>query len=1444
MKKRFLSLLCVLALCLGLLPVTAEAAEGAPSSLYVGNQQVISGSDITYWTTDESTGGLTKYEGNNDNWNVKYDQSTATLTLKNANISGSFHQYDNPHTAGIYAQGKSNQPVALTIELIGTNTITGTYGIFLNAEINASSYGTDASLTITSENNGSLQVSGSNHGIYVKSGSGDASLNIKNVAVTSSTNGNYAAGVYVMSSNYATNSPNISLSVDGGSLTASGTGNSDGILFYVGQSQATGATTSLTITNHAIVDARNGGISASRISETLPTPTPTGNNSSGIVFDGTKGTVYGEVELQNDLEIKSGETLTIPDGSTLDTSGKLTNNGTILVETGGTVSGNLSGGTAVTTPSITAQPTGQTVTEGTQAAFSVSATAGSETPTYQWQQSTDSGSNWTDISDATANSYTINSTTTSMSGYQYRCVVKSASGVGVISNAATLTVTEKTEPTTYTISTAEQLYAFANAVNEGNTTANAVLTADITLTGENWTPIGKENACMYEGTFDGQGHTISGLHCSVSSGDVAGLFGVIGSSGVVKNVGIADSSVVATTGQDAYAGGVCGWNTGTIQNCYNTGEVSGTGTSSYGHVYAGGVCGWNTGTIENCYNTGDVSGTGTSSYGYVYAGGVCGWNTGTIENCYNTGEVSGTGTSSYGYVYAGGVCGWNEGTIENCWNSSSVSATANLAYAGGVCGWNQGGTIRNCWNSGSVNASSSNNDLYSGAYAGGVCGWNQWGTIRNCWNSGSVSANSSSSTAYAGGVCGRNQGGTIRNCWNSGSVNASSSNNDLYSGAYAGGVCGWNEGTVENCWNSGSVSANSSSSTAYAGGVCGDSTGSIENCYWLDTACSTGVGAGRPTTDPDVESKTTDEFASGEVAWLLNEPQTEKPWGQGSNGMPVLKGNLPDGATSYVPVRITIVMQDNSEQYRYTTEGSTVAEYPTGYAFFFKDGDTKTWISKGTQTYDSDTTIYAETMPLEKIQAKAPTCTEDGNSAYWYSAAFDKYFKDENGVNEITAESTVIPAKGHGESEVKGAKEATCTEEGYTGDKVCKVCGEILERGTVIEKLGHVWGEPEWNWSEDGTSCTVTFTCKNNPEHKETPEADVTSEVKTPATCTETGVTTYTATVEFNGNTYTDTKEVADIPATGHSYGKPEWNWSEDGKTCTVTFTCEKDENHKESPKVDVTSAVKKPATCTEAGVTTYTATVEFNGKTYTDTKDLADIPATGHSYGEPVWNWSEDGKTCTVTFTCEKDETHKETPKVIVTSAEKTPGTCTEAGVTTYTATVEFNGKTYTDTKEVADIPATGHSYDNGKCTVCGAIASDFKVIITAGANGSWQKGTKDGLTFTSNAAYKHFQKVQVDGKDLDASNYTVKEGSTIVTLKAEYLETLSVGKHTLAIVSETGTATTEFTVKAAAVTDDTQSPQTGDDSNIALWIAVLLAAGTALTGTAVYSRKRKYSK
>lgn len=297
----------------------APLAADAPNSLYVGNQQVISSSDITYWTTDKSTGGLTKYEGNNDNWNVKYDPSTATLTLSGATIKGGSDVVSIPYGSGIYAQGSSNQPVTLTIELIGENTITGTFGIYVNATP-PTTPGTDASLVIKkSGDNGSLTVTGTgNSGLHIISGTGDASLTIENASVVANATSSYGdSGVCVQSGASSKDSPKLSLAVNGGSLTASGTGSRDGILFYVGSSQATGATTSLTVSENAIVDARNGGISALKILETLPTPTPTGENSSGIVFDGSTGTVYGTVALQNELTIGEGESLTLDDGASL-----------------------------------------------------------------------------------------------------------------------------------------------------------------------------------------------------------------------------------------------------------------------------------------------------------------------------------------------------------------------------------------------------------------------------------------------------------------------------------------------------------------------------------------------------------------------------------------------------------------------------------------------------------------------------------------------------------------------------------------------------------------------------------------------------------------------------------------------------------------------------------------------------------------------------------------------------------------------------------------------------------------------------------------------------------------------------------------------------------------------------------------------------------------------
>ena len=140
----------------------------------------------------------------------------------------------------------------------------------------------------------------------------------------------------------------------------------------------------------------------------------------------------------------------------------------------------------------------------------------------------------------------------------------------------------------------------------------------------------------------------------------------------------------------------------------------------------------------------------------------------------------------------------------------------------------------------------------------------------------------------------------------------------------------------------------------------------------------------------------------------------------------------------------------------------------------------------------------------------------------------------------------------------------------------------------------------------------------------------------------------------------------------------------------------------------------------------------------------------------------------------------------------------------------------------------------------------------IIKGKGQSITAGEKKVLSFTSNAAFSDFVRVELDGKTLDEKNYTAKEGSTVVTLKADYVATLSAGKHTIGVVSENGTASTTFTVNAKSVVDndtnspqtgdnDTKSPQPGDNSHMALWFALLFVSGAGVIGTTVYGKKKR---
>ncbi len=135
--------------------------------------------------------------------------------------------------------------------------------------------------------------------------------------------------------------------------------------------------------------------------------------------------------------------------------------------------------------------------------------------------------------------------------------------------------------------------------------------------------------------------------------------------------------------------------------------------------------------------------------------------------------------------------------------------------------------------------------------------------------------------------------------------------------------------------------------------------------------------------------------------------------------------------------------------------------------------------------------------------------------------------------------------------------------------------------------------------------------------------------------------------------------------------------------------------------------------------------------------------------------------------------------------------------------------------------------------------------IKIIKGNDGTWTQNSKDGLSFTSNAEFDDFLKVMVDGKDLDPSNYTVAEGSTVVTLKADYLATLSVGKHTIAIVSKSGTAGTTFTINAAESGGDVEeSSKTGGSNNLFGCIVLLFVTSAGALGAVAYSKKKRTVK
>ncbi len=215
-------------------------------------------------------------------------------------------------------------------------------------------------------------------------------------------------------------------------------------------------------------------------------------------------------------------------------------------------------------------------------------------------------------------------------------------------------------------------------LNEGVLDENGELNDD----GSNfkqWTPIGNDFSFQFKGSFDGNGHTVSGIYINNENVDDQGLFGYVDNKGEITNVRVEDSYIDVNYS----AGGIVGQNYGTVSNCSNSGTVIGIGTT------VGGIVGENGGTVSNCSNSGTMIGTGV----HVYVGGIVGYNNnGTVSNCSNSGAVTGT---AY-YVYVGGIAGNGSGMVTNCSNSAEVSGTGNAAvFVGGIVGIN--GTVSDCF---------------------------------------------------------------------------------------------------------------------------------------------------------------------------------------------------------------------------------------------------------------------------------------------------------------------------------------------------------------------------------------------------------------------------------------------------------------------------------------------------------------------------------------------------------------------------------------------------------------------------------------------------------------------------------------------------------------------------------------------------------------------------
>ena len=696
----------------------------------------------------------------------------------------------------------------------------------------------------------------------------------------------------------------------------------------------------------------------------------------------------------------------------------------------------------------------------------------------------------------------------------------------------------------------------------------------------------------------------------------------------------------------------------------------------------------------------------------------------------------------------------------------------------------------------------------------GLFGCVKDGTIRKLTVAGSVSC--TANQGWCGGIAGYAMDETIENCASLCTVSCTGID------ARVGGIVGlvdYNSRTliIRDCYNIGKITGRSDNGSGDAGGICGFyMNGKISNCYNVGEITGSGyvskiaVSAyndSRPTncyylsdTDTDLNgtAKTAAEFANGDVLDELKAGRNDSPW-------------------------------------------------------------------------DSCQYVAAAKITLPVFKGQGDEHTHNGN---WTSNG--------NGTHSRRCTCNVV------ETQNCSGGTATCTQRA-----TCTVCG--AEYG---DALGHDF--------------TTSWTHNDNEHWKQCSRCDEKDDVgphtwnsgtvTTAPTCTKAGEKTYSC-------NKCDATKIEPIPATGHSW-KSEWasdathHWHEcANKNCDVTDNAGKDGYAEHSGG---TATCTEKAKCTVCGVkygaidsANHTGKEQWTQTATTHEKkwnccNTVSVPNENHEWADGVC--SECGYVCQhedadknhICDICGKTiSEHKDADNNHICDycnkkiSDHSGGTATCIAKAVCEICKESYGSpdpnNHTDLKHIDAKAATAAEEGNIEywyCDGCKKYFSDAAAKIeiteaatvtaklppkiTAGDGATVTQGEKKELSFTSDASFADFLRVELDGTTLDEKNYTKKEGSTIITLNRDFVATLSVGEHTLAIVSKSGTATAKFTVKAkpaeTATPQPTVTPQptpqptvqpvspipsTGDTANPALWFVLLIVSGSALAAIFVLRRK-----